>query len=90
MIFGVLLRDAEVDVEQEPLAGRRRLGPFAIDDLAEPVDMDEPVVVDQAVDGAAVVGCPGAEAAVEDGDVRDAPGLERRGDPGRIQTPPSP
>ena len=50
MALLVLLGHAEVDVEEEEPAGGRRLGAAAGEELAEPVDVDEPVVAGEPID----------------------------------------
>ncbi len=64
MILLVLLRNAEVHVEQEVTSRRRCLRPAAFEELAQPVGMDETVVVREAVRGQARVGSPGDPAVV--------------------------
>ena len=45
MTLLVLLRNAEIDVEEQELAGRRRLRPLSIEQLPQPVGVDKLVVV---------------------------------------------
>ncbi len=49
VVLFVLLRNAEVDVEEQESPGGRRLGVSAIEQLAEPLGVDELVVVRQTV-----------------------------------------
>ncbi len=84
MAFLVLLRDAEVDMEQEEPAGRGRFRATAGEELAEPLDVDEPVVLRQALDG--TLGCrnPAREAAGQDPGRLDPVRPEHVGDNGRF------
>ena len=83
MALGVLLGHPEVDVEQQEGAVRRRLGPSTVEHLAEPGDVDELVVVGQALERQRLVGGPGRSPSLEDpGSVdaeRSEPADERRG-----------
>ena len=50
VVLLVLLWNAEVDVEEEESPGRRGLGASASEQLAEPIGVDELVVVRQMID----------------------------------------
>ena len=83
VVLGVLLGNAEVDVEQEPSTRRRDLRRPAGEEIAEPVDVDEPLEPGQIFDGPIVVGRPGRPIALESDDPVKAeagePQLERVG-----------
>jgi len=76
MAFLVLVRHAEVDVEQDEPAFRRRLGTATGQDLAQPLDVDEPVVPWQLLDREAGVRGPGAKTTLEDAAARNAEGVQ--------------
>ncbi len=80
MRLRVLLRNTEVDVEQEEVPGRCGLGRLTRQHLPEPIDGDELLVLRQLLDGERLVGCPGSEAARVDARARDAEPLERARD----------
>src|SRR6185295_9106088 len=83
----VLLGDPEVDVEQEELAVGCRLGPPAGQNLAEPLDVDEPVVSGELVDRQARVGRPRPEAVLVDaGGVDPEPAEPRDEAPGVVES----
>ncbi len=65
----VLLGDAEVHVEEQGLRVVVRLGALAGEQLADPLDVDEAVVVREALDREAVVRSPGREAGLVAEDV---------------------
>jgi hypothetical protein len=58
VVLRVLLGHAEVDVEEEVPAGRRGLGPTAVEQLLEPVGVHELLVVRQGLDRKGLVGRP--------------------------------
>ncbi len=58
VILLVLLGDAEVDVEEQEASGRRSLRAVAVEHLAEPSGVDEPVVVREMLHGQALVRRP--------------------------------
>ena len=71
-------------MEEHESTLRRRLGTLAREDLAEPIDVDEAIVLRQVFDGQVCVGRPGREAIAKDVDVRDAKRGETRGHRVRI------
>ena len=62
----VLLGDAEVHVEQEGVGAGRRLDGLPGEHVAQPADVDQALVVGQAVDRVRRVDGPGREPALED------------------------
>ena len=80
MALRVFLGHPEVHVEEQELALGRGFRALAREDLAEPVDVDELVVLRQALDRQVRVGRPGREAVGVDADVLDAELGQARGD----------
>jgi hypothetical protein len=74
--FRVFLGDAEVDVEQEDAACRRRLGPASVEDFAEPRRMDQLTVARELLDRVAIVGGPIGPAGLEAPESGDADRLQ--------------
>ena len=76
MSVRVFLRHAEIDVEEDELASRSGLGPFPVEHLAEPLDVDELLVLGQPLDGETLVGRPGRKPGLEDPRALDAEAVE--------------
>ncbi len=84
MRLGVLLRNAEVDVEQAEVAGRGRIRRLAIKNGLQPVDVNELLVLREPVDPERRVGRPGSKARLVDAGALDAEADQPLGQPGRL------
>ena len=85
--LGVFLWHPKVHVEEQELPVRwSRLRVLPVERLAEPFDMDEPVVLRQALDRSICDARPGQESAVENPNVEDPQPLQSGSDRGGFET----
>src|SRR5439155_12776532 len=77
-----LLRNPEVDVEEQELAGRRGFRPPSVEQPLQPFRMDELVVVRETINRQGLIGCPHGPTMLVSPDARAAqlpqPGLDRQ------------